>query len=219
LFIFGGFDGCKWLNDICILDIGKLEENEINNEAVNALISNMRKIINNSTFSDVVFMVEGKPIYAHKAILSAQCEHFRAMFMSGMKESSQSQIDVKDYSYNSYLLMIEYLYSGSISNFSPKVANDLLGLADAYMLEGLKYLCENTLMHSVDNDNVCTLLIEANKFSSGELKKFCIQHLIKNFSEVQSTKAFEELEYYPSLLMEVTKNVFANANDKESAPV
>ena len=31
LFIFGGFDGCKWLNDICILDIGKLEENEINN--------------------------------------------------------------------------------------------------------------------------------------------------------------------------------------------
>ena len=26
LFIFGGFDGCKWLNDICILDIGKLEE-------------------------------------------------------------------------------------------------------------------------------------------------------------------------------------------------
>lgn len=25
LFIFGGFDGNKWLNDICILDIWKLE--------------------------------------------------------------------------------------------------------------------------------------------------------------------------------------------------
>jgi len=71
LFIFGGFDGCKWLNDICILDIGKLEENEINNEAVNSLILNMRKIINNPTFSDVVFMVEGQAIYGHKAILSA----------------------------------------------------------------------------------------------------------------------------------------------------
>lgn len=71
LFIFGGFDGCKWLNDICILDIGKLEENEINNEAINNLIVNMRKIINNPTFADVMFIVEGKPIYAHKAILSA----------------------------------------------------------------------------------------------------------------------------------------------------
>jgi len=110
--------------------------------------------------------------------------------------------------------MMEYLYSGSINNFSPKTAADLLGLADAYMLEGLKYLCENTLMHNVENDNVCALLIEANKYSSAELKKFCIQFLIKNFQEIQATKSFEELEYYPSLLMEVTKQVFSNANDK-----
>jgi hypothetical protein len=54
------------------LDIGKLEENEINNEAVNSLIANMRKIINNpAAFSDVIFIVEGKQIYGHKAILSA----------------------------------------------------------------------------------------------------------------------------------------------------
>lgn len=31
----------------------------------------MRKIINNPTFADVVFLVEGKQIFAHKAILSA----------------------------------------------------------------------------------------------------------------------------------------------------
>jgi len=76
------------------------------------------------------------------------------MFTSGMKESSQPTIEVHDWSYNSYIVMMEYLYTGSIVNFNPKVALDLLGLADAYMLEGLKYLCENTLMHNVDNDNV-----------------------------------------------------------------
>lgn len=48
------------MNDICVLDIGKLEESEINNEAVSSLIQNMRKIINNPTFADVVFLVEGK---------------------------------------------------------------------------------------------------------------------------------------------------------------
>jgi len=112
--------------------------------------------------------------------------------------------------------MMEYLYSGSIANFNPRVALDLLGLADAYMLEGLKYLCENTLMHNVDNDNVCALLIDANKYSSAELKKFCITFLIKNFQEVQNTKGFEDLEYYPSLLMEVTKLVFSNVNNKEN---
>ena len=38
---------------------------------------------------------------------------------------------------------------------------------------------------------------------------------MKNFHEVSHTKAFEELEYYPSLLMEVTKLVFTNVNSKE----
>ena len=127
LFIFGGFDGSKWLNDICILDIGKLEANEITNEAVSNLISNMRKILNQNVFSDVIFLVDGKQIYAHKAILSAQCDHFRAMFTSGMKESSQTQIEIKDWSYNSYALLMEYLYTGSIQNFNPTVALDLLG--------------------------------------------------------------------------------------------
>ena len=132
-----------------------------------------------------------------------------------MKESTQTEIVVQDWSYNSYLLMMEYLYTGSIINLSQKVALDLLGLADSYILDSLKFLCENTLMQNVDNDNVVSVLIEANKCQSVELKKYCITYLIKNFSEVSTSKGFEELEYYPSLLMEVTKLVVSNANSKE----
>lgn len=132
-----------------------------------------------------------------------------------MRESNQSEIVVTEWSHSSYLLMMEYLYTGSIVNFNPRVALDLLGLADAYMLDGLKYLCENTLMQNVDNDNVCALLIDANKYSSTELKKFCQNYLMKNFQEVSASKRFEELENYPSLLMEVTKLAFSNVNTKE----
>ena len=57
LFIFGGFDGCKWLNDICVLDIGKMEVNEITTESTQSLITNMRKLINKDIFSDVIFLL------------------------------------------------------------------------------------------------------------------------------------------------------------------
>jgi len=76
LFIFGGFDGCKWLNDICVLDIGKMEVNEITTEAIQQLIQNYKKLINLEDNADVCFIVEGKKIFSHKAILQAQCEHF-----------------------------------------------------------------------------------------------------------------------------------------------
>ena len=35
---------------------------------------------------------------------------------------------------------------------------EVLGLADHYTLDGLKNMCENILIHSVDNENVCHLL-------------------------------------------------------------
>jgi hypothetical protein len=60
--------------------------------------------------------------------------------------------------------MMEYLYTGSILSLTSKVALDLLGLADQYLLDRLKFLCENTLMQSVDNENVIATLIEANKY-------------------------------------------------------
>ena len=121
----------------------------------------MRKIINKDIFSDIVFQIEGKKIFAHKAILFAQCEHFRAMFGNGMKESNQTIFEIQDWSYNAFLHMIEYLYTGSIKDFKA-VAIEVLGLADAYCIENLKALCENSLIHNVDNDNVAGYLMDAH---------------------------------------------------------
>jgi hypothetical protein len=42
-----------------------------------------------------------------------------------------------------------------------------------------------------------------------------MSYLLKNFNEVSQTKMFEELEYHPALLMEVTKLAFSNVNSKE----
>jgi hypothetical protein len=42
---------------------------------------------------------------------------------------------------------------------------------------------------------------------------------MKNFQDVQNTKGFEDLEFYPSLLMEVTKLMFSNANHSKETVV
>lgn len=48
----------------------------------------MASLINSDTFSDVCFLVQKKRVLAHKAILVARCDYFKAMFLNNMKEAS-----------------------------------------------------------------------------------------------------------------------------------
>ena len=53
-------------------------------QAVSSLLYDLRSLVNNrDTFPDIVFVVEGKEVYAHKALLCCRSRHFRAMFNSG----------------------------------------------------------------------------------------------------------------------------------------
>jgi hypothetical protein len=153
--------------------------------------------------------VEGKEIHAHRAILTEQSEYFKAMLSGNMLESQKSRIEIKDWSYSAYLQMMEFLYTGSVSGFSPGMAADLLGLADAHTLKFLKKLCENCLMHSVDIENCCDLLILAHRHEAGDLKKFCMNYMAKNLTDVSATVGFEHLEEIPHVLIEVTRLMYS----------
>mmetsp|Transcript_74769 Transcript_74769/g.139590 ORF Transcript_74769/g.139590 Transcript_74769/m.139590 type:complete len:512 (+) Transcript_74769:72-1607(+) len=207
IYIFGGFDGNKWLNDLHILDVGRLEENAMNDVAVHTLIENMRRLLNNPDFSDITFIVQGQRIHAHKAILVAQCEHFRAMFTGGrFAESSQNQIEIPQWTHTAFLAMLEWLYTGRTPReLSAAHLTEVLGLADHYTLDGLKHVCENVLLHSVEIDNVCALLQHADQFMANELKRYCVTFIIKNFEAIAHTDSFEELKKCPALLLEVTR--------------
>ena len=70
IIIFGGFDGNRWLNDLYKLDVGRLESYEITSGAVGKLLSDLHRLLNDKAFYDIVFIVDSKPLYAHKGINS-----------------------------------------------------------------------------------------------------------------------------------------------------
>jgi hypothetical protein len=43
--------------------------------------------MNQPEFSDITFIVEGKPFYAHKIVVSLLSERFRIMLKAGLSES------------------------------------------------------------------------------------------------------------------------------------
>jgi len=72
------------------------------------------KMINSDRFSDVCFKVEGRDVFAHRAFLAARCDHFRAMFESGMKESHESEVAIPHIRHVIFVALIEYIYTDMI---------------------------------------------------------------------------------------------------------
>jgi len=88
------------------------------------LSSDMRKIVNDATRADVTFLLDGKPIHAHRAILMVRCpklherivqegrlsdERDKKKWGSSMKQHWTVYLDA--YSQKAFLNFVEYLYT------------------------------------------------------------------------------------------------------------
>lgn len=77
-------------------------------------------LINGQAFSDVTFSVEGRLVHAHRCILAARSLFFRKFFCTAPPSSprgsnSPAIITVDSVSYEAFLLMLQFLYSGQVS--------------------------------------------------------------------------------------------------------
>ncbi|RVX20942.1 ARM repeat protein interacting with ABF2 [Vitis vinifera] len=122
--------------------------------------------VNNSTLSDVTFLVEGKRFYAHRICLLASSDAFRAMFDGGYREKDAQDIEIPN-------IRWIYIYTGSV-DVNLDIAQDLLRAADQYLLEGLKRLCEYAIAQDISVENVSLMYELSEAFNAMTLRHTCI---------------------------------------------
>lgn len=162
---------------------------------ISSILQDIESSFDNPEFSDVAFIVEGKPIYVNKFILSVRCEKFRIQFNSGMSDSTSKEIIVKDVKYDHYRTFLKYLYTDK-----PEVkledCVDVLNLATEHDVQRLVKICEKMIRKSIDIENVSRLYEVASLYNTSNLKKFCLNfiHQPENFFKVIKTDSFESLK-------------------------
>lgn len=136
ILIFGGYAGNKWLNSVDILDLKVLEQHILYNKNKCILKNNFSLLLNNQSFSDIAFIVEGNKIYCHKCknniiiylgIICARCEYFRNMFINCLQESKKKFIEITNYEFSVFIQLIEYIYTSYIRTTNWKSLLKLYG--------------------------------------------------------------------------------------------
>lgn len=75
------------------------------------------KLYNQFDYSDVELIIESEHFHAHRAILAARSEYFRALLYGGLRESQTSSrvIEIKECKASAFKILLRYIYTGKIS--------------------------------------------------------------------------------------------------------
>ncbi|KAL7641414.1 UNVERIFIED_CONTAM: hypothetical protein RMT77_008554 [Armadillidium vulgare] len=158
-----------------------------------SLTQSMMTALDDPETSDIVFLVDGRKIHAHRAVLKIRCQYFRKMLQEHWKESQMEEVQIKDYSYVVFRAFLQHLYTDTVS-VSPEDAIGLLDLANAYCEESVKHHCERIIRHGITIENVAMLYAVAIKYEAQELEEFCFRFALNHMTEVAQTEAFMALD-------------------------
>mmetsp|Transcript_38638 Transcript_38638/g.39333 ORF Transcript_38638/g.39333 Transcript_38638/m.39333 type:complete len:345 (-) Transcript_38638:315-1349(-) len=154
-------------------------------------------LLEDGEHADITFLVgpTKEEIKAHKAILSARSEYFGAMFRTGsMVESSCKVVEIS-HPYSIFKRMLEFLYTEAVKDLSTCNSTEviqLLMLANEYLLEDLKRLCELSAAITLTNDSVGKMIAFSDKFRAPDLREACLDYVLKNISTLRQHAGFRQ---------------------------
>nr|CAB3266537.1 speckle-type POZ protein B [Phallusia mammillata] len=153
------------------------------------LAMDLQSLLDQSSFTDCIFSVDGNEYKAHKAVVAARSPVFRAMFEHEMEESKLNRVEIPDISHEVFKEMLSFLYTGTSPNLD-EMAADLLAAADKYALERLKVMCEESLCSNLSVENVAEILILADLHNASQLKEMAIDFINNHALDVMETGGF-----------------------------
>ncbi|XP_043565790.1 ankyrin repeat and BTB/POZ domain-containing protein BTBD11-B [Chiloscyllium plagiosum] len=157
--------------------------------------------LNNKEMSDVTFLVEGKPFYAHRVLLFTASPRFKTLLSSRMSSDNSSSIfiEIGHIKYNIFKMVMQYLYYGGTETLQIRNSDilELLSAAKFFQLEALQRHCELLCTKIINVDN-CVEMYNHSKFvGAAHLSAFCEGYFLKNMVSLMDNEAFKQLLYSP----------------------
>uniref|UniRef100_A0A8B9LTN6 Kelch like family member 32 n=1 Tax=Astyanax mexicanus TaxID=7994 RepID=A0A8B9LTN6_ASTMX len=151
---------------------------------------------------DVTLVAGEQKFHAHRAVLAACSDYFRAMFSLCMAESEADEVTLQGVSGVGLKHALDFAYTGQIV-LDPGVIQDVLSAGSHLQLLELLTLCSQYLIQELSSVNYLELYRLADLFHLPVLEEAVIGYLVQHLAELEEA----ELLLLPlCLLREVLKS-------------
>lgn len=161
------------------------------------LVVDLERLRNDSSSYDVLFLVGGDEVRAHRVIVTLRSAVFAALFRQPLLDSLSGEIIIDGIRPAVFRSLIQFIYTatcGMKSDEEPtamhkriqgvevdmEFVSDLLVAADRYQISGLVIYCGSFLLQSLNYDNVVRLFHLADMTNCNILRQGCISFMTKD---------------------------------------
>ncbi|XP_057203456.1 ankyrin repeat and BTB/POZ domain-containing protein 3-B isoform X2 [Triplophysa rosa] len=152
--------------------------------------------LNNKEMSDVTFLVEGKPFYAHKVLLFTASNRFK-MLLANRPAAENTCIEISHVKYNVFQLVMQYLYFGGTDALHIRNTEvmDLLSASKFFQLEALQRHCEVICAKNINTETCVEIYNHAKFLEAPELSAYIEGYFLKNMAVLIELEPFKQLLY------------------------
>ncbi|KAF3696066.1 Kelch-like protein 22 [Channa argus] len=141
---------------------------------------------------DVVLLVEGRSIQAHRILLAASCDYFRGMFAGGLRETQQMEIPMHGVSYIAMKKILDYIYTSEIE-LDLECVQEVLVAATLVQIENVIGFCCEFLFCWLDESNILEVYHLADLYGLQQLNARVYAYILRNIQTLSRTEAYRQL--------------------------
>ncbi|KAF4111646.1 hypothetical protein G5714_008677 [Onychostoma macrolepis] len=180
--------GAESLERLCVRDavVSGSEERERSLRVI-------RTLWERNVGCDVIIQTDcGDRFPAHRVILAAGADYFRALLCGRLRESGEGVVLLRGV--QSWVLrdLLDFIYSGRL-NLSCRNVWDLTEAASQFQLQGALALCLNFLQDNMDETSCLDILALAEAYSLEDLGRRTEDYVLAHFQRVADGEKFKDL--------------------------
>ncbi|XP_042278392.1 kelch-like protein 22 isoform X1 [Thunnus albacares] len=141
---------------------------------------------------DVVLLVEGRPIQAHRILLAASCDYFRGMFAGGLRETQQKEIPIHGVSHMAMKKILDYIYTSEI-DLDPECVQEVLIAATLVQIENVIGFCCDFLFSWLDESNILEVHHLADLYGLQQLNARMHSYMLRNIQTLSRADVYRQL--------------------------